>query len=173
MIYGGDITKSILSRLEVLEKIQAEYEEEKRIEEIRHAPIVILKPWSILEDEYILNFYPEGYHSSKPEELDKVTWQTIGAWVMSHDGNMSCQISMGVCLEWLYVFHRFNEQSKKYTQVQIDRVSEKWLSDYPKLFALHYSKGGNEMIETLCKFPQSSMIKLGALQRVFRGECIE
>lgn len=133
----------------------------------------MLEPWSILEDEYILNFYPEGYRSSKPEELDKVNWQTIGEWVMSHDGNMSCQIMMGVCLEWLYVFHRFNEQSKKYTQVQIDRMSEKWLSDYPKLFSLHYAKGGKEMIEILCKFPQSSMIRLEALQRVFRGECIE
>ena len=92
---------------------------------------------------------------------------------MSHDGNMSCQIMMGVCLEWLYVFHRFNEQSKKYTQVQIDRMSEKWLSDYPKLFALHYAKGGKEMVEVLCKFPQSNMIKLEALQRVFRGESIE
>lgn len=169
MIYGGDITKSILSRLEILEKAQAEYEEEKRIEEIRHAPIVVLQPWSILEDEYILNFYPEG-HYKEPEVFDKVSWKTIGEWVMSHDGNMSCQIMMGVCLEWLYVFHRFNEQSKKYTQVQIDRMSEKWLSDYPKLFALHYAKGGKEMIDVLCKFPQSNMIRLEALQKVFRGE---
>ena len=40
----------------MLERAQAEYEEEKRIEEIRHAPVVVLQPWSILEDEYILNF---------------------------------------------------------------------------------------------------------------------
>lgn len=169
MIYGGDITKSIFARLEVLEKAQAEYKEQKRIEKLMHEPYMVLKQWSLLDDEYILEYYPEG-RFQEPEILNNVTWKEITQWVLLHDANMACQISMSSSIEWLYVFNRFGESSKKYTEEQHKRMTERWLTEYPKLMILHYTDEGRKIVETMNKLPQESMIRLGVLQKVLRGE---
>ena len=157
-----------MARLEFLEKVQKEREEEKRIEELKRAPVVVIKPWSILKDEHILEYYPQG-HYQKPEVLDKVKWNVISEWIMSHDANMLCQTSMGVCLEWLYVFHHFSEHSKLYTEVQRDRTSEKWLTDYPELIILHCLDSGKKIVQSMVKMPQIKMTRLGVFQDILKG----
>lgn len=169
MIYGGDITKSILSRLEVLEKAQAEYDKQLRIWKAQHSPFVEYEPWDMLKDEYRISYFPEGIYQA-PNVLDKLGYEEVKEWFLKQDPEISLQIHMGSCTEWLYVFHRFDKRHFKYTEQQLDMISSKWLADEPQLKMLHDTEEGKEIVKIMMKLPQQIFITVGDYQKIIKGE---
>lgn len=169
MIYGGDITKSILSRLELLEKIKEENDKKLRIWKEQHSPFVEYEPWDMLKDEYRISYFPEGLYQT-PTVLDKLSYKEVKEWFLNQNEDLRLQIHMGSCTEWLYVFHRFDKRNFKYTEQQLDMISSKWLADEPQLKKLHDTEEGKEIVRIMMKLPQQIFITVGDYQKIIKGE---
>lgn len=88
-------------------------------------------------------------------------------------GNLSCKISMGSCLEWLFVLHQIGDNSKLYTQEQLDRFANEDVEKYPQLAFLLETEDGRELVENLVRLPQCCKVQLKDLQNIIRQSKVE
>ena len=149
---------SFKKRLEVLEAALKDQMAAKRM----HDPFILLKPWSMIEDQYQVIYYPEGMYKP-PEKTSLMCFTDACAVLAMYPGNLHCQISMGSCLEWLFVFYQFGIGSDMYTQDQLDRFQQKDLAANPELSDLLETKEGEQLVSILSKMPQSWTVRLDAL----------
>ena len=127
-----------------------------------HAPFVMFQPWDMLNDQYNVSFYPEGKYQ-KPIKHEQISYADAAKILKRYPMDLWCQLSMGECIEWLFVFH-LHDDGSGYTEEQKDRLTGEYLRKHPKLELLLSTDDGRQMIETLAKLPQTATIRLGELQ---------
>lgn len=154
---------SFKKRLEVLEAALKDQMAAKRM----HDPFIQLKPWSMIEDQYQVIYYPEGMYRP-PEKSSLMCFADACAVLAMYPGNLYCQISMGSCLEWLFVFYQFGIGSDMYTQDQLDRFIKKDLEHHPQISFLLKTEVGKSLAETMLRLPQTYAVQLSNLQRALR-----
>ena len=129
-----------------------------------HDPFVLFQPWSMLEDQYHVFYYPEGMYRP-PEKYGLLSFSDACALMARWPGDLSCKISMGGCLEWLFVFHQIGNNSELYTQEQLERFLRDDLEKYPRLTFLLTTEEGRDLGETLARLPQSCVVRLEDIRR--------
>lgn len=154
---------SFKRRIEVLEAALRNQMAAKRM----HDPFVQLKPWSMIEDQYQVSYYPEGMYRP-PEKSGLMCFADVCAMLAKYPGDLCCQISMGSCLEWLFVFYQFGEGGDVYTQEQLDRFIKKDMENNPQLSFLLTTEEGKNLAEIMLRLPQSYVVQLSNLQSVLR-----
>lgn len=133
-----------------------------------HDPFVLYRPWSILNDQYYLYYYPEGLFQ-KPQKSGPMSYDEVCRAICSYPEKMRCQISLGECTEWLFAFHLFGDQSSLYTREQLDRMTEKDISTYPEL-AYMLTDSGKDLLQAMLKLPQTLNVAIEDLQQAIRLE---
>lgn len=141
-------------RLQALESAIKEREAIKAA----HAPFVLFQPWDMLNDQYNVRFYPEGKYQ-KPQRYERISYTEALKILNSYPDSLWCQISMGECVEWLFVFH-YKDGRHGYTGEQMDWLTKMYISEHPKLEELLSTEDGKQMMETLSRIPQVARIKL-------------
>lgn len=150
--------KSIISRIETLEKVQRIIDEKKEKNRIESLPYLYVAPWSMILDEITVAYFPHG-RKNGIEWQETLTINEVLEVLNQVDPECYVNVSMGQCIEWMYVFHisRNDPKNKKnrpqYTKEQIDRVMDKWLSDNPELVMLE-TEEGKELVRVLKTLPQ-------------------
>ena len=145
-------------RLEALEAALKDKVAERRL----HDPFVQLSPWSMIGDQYQVNYYPEGMYRP-PEESGLIGFSDACAMLAEWPGELCCKISMGSCLEWLFVFYQFGEGGDMYTQEQLDRFMTKDMDNNPQLSFLLATEEGKGIAEIMLRLPQSCVVRLDDL----------
>lgn len=137
-----------------------------------HDPFVLLQPWCLILDQYQVFYYPEGMFRP-PQKYGMLRFQEACALMAQWSGNLSCKISMGSCLEWLFVLHQIGDNSKLYTQEQLDRFANEDVEKYPQLAFLLETEDGRELVENLVRLPQCCKVQLKDLQNIIRQSKVE
>lgn len=140
----------------------------KEAKKRKHEPFVLYQPWSISQDEYYVFYYPEGLFQ-KPKKFGPIGYLDVCTLMRKFPSKLLCQISMGECAEWLFVFHHYSEQSNLYTQEQLNRFLKKEIEDHPELEYL-LSDEGAQMRETLLMLPQVFFVSMKDLQQAIKEE---
>ena len=149
---------SFKRRLEVLEAALKNQMAAKRMRD----PFIQLKPWSMIEDQYQVSYYPEGMYRP-PEKSGLMCFADAYTVLGKYPGDLRCQISMGSCLEWLFTFYQFGEGSEMYTQEQLDRFIRKDMEHHPRLSFLLTTEEGKNLAEIMLRLPQSYVVRLDDL----------
>ena len=149
---------SFKRRIEALEAALKDKMAERR----SHDPFVQLIPWSIIGDKYQVNYYPEGMYRP-PEKSGLISFSDACAMLADWPVELCCKISMGSCLEWLFVFYQFGEGCSVYTQEQLDRFMIKDMDNNPQLSFLLTTEEGKGLAEIMLRLPQSYMVRLDDL----------
>lgn len=159
--------KNIFSRLEKLEKIYKEREEKAKVERAKHEPFIEFEPWSFLNDEFIVKYFPDGLYK-KPEILDRVSYELSRGWLLQQPPQLYCQIHMGSCTEWLFVFHQIGKHAERYTAEQRERFKQMDMKESPELVLLYQSEIGKQLMGLMQKLPQCYGLRLGDYQKILR-----
>ena len=134
----------------------------------KHAPFVFYQPWSITRNEYYVKYYPDGLFK-KPQVFGPIGYREACTLLKQFPGKWFCQISMGECLEWLFVFHHYSDHALLYTQEQRDCLLKREIEEHPDLEYL-LSDESKEMRETLLKLPQVFFVNMKDLQQAIKEE---
>lgn len=150
-------------RLEALEAALKDKMAERRL----HDPFVHLSLWSVIGDQYQITYYPEGMYRH-PEKSGLISFSDACAMLTEMPGELRCKISIGSCLEWLFVFYQFGEGGDIYTQEQLDRFMKKDMDNNPQLSFLLATEEGKGLAEIMLRLPQSYVVRLDDLMRAIR-----
>lgn len=129
-----------------------------------HAPFVLFQPWDMLNDQYIVKYYPEGKYQ-KPVRYEYISYEEAIRVLNNYPGDLWCQVSMGVCIEWLFVFH-YLDGRHDYTAEQNDRLTKEYIEKHPSLELLT-TEEGKQLRTTISKIPQTATVRLANLQNAF------
>lgn len=166
--------KSIVSRLVALEEIQKAKDDRKEIEHLETTPILFIAPWELIKNEINVTYYPRGRKNGAEWERT-VSMDEVLEIIDIVDSGCYADVSMGRCLEWLYLLHtgRKNrtgkDNSPHYSDEQIERVTEQWKAEYPELLFLE-SEEGQELARVLKKLPQGMFFSARKWINEFGGE---
>lgn len=126
------------------------------------APRITFQPWDMFNDQYNILYYPQGKHG-QPVMYCRISYAEALKIIASLPGDILCNISMGLCMEWLFVFH-YLDGRKDYTAEQNSRHLKDYLRTHPELEYLITTEDGKEMRKVLADIPQNAIVKLQHLQ---------
>ena len=147
---------SISKRIAALEAVAKAAEAQRRL----HDPFICYRPWSMLNDEFYLEYYPEGLYK-RPQKIGPIPYDEMVKKLKEYPRHLVCEIHLGWCREWLFAFHYFGKQSEIYTEAQLDRFIQGDISREPALAIMLLN---DEMLENLLKCPQFITTTVGDLQ---------
>lgn len=141
--------KEIEKRLVLLEK-QAELRQAARRQ---HEPFYHVAPWSILRDQTIVSYYPEGLYQP-PERYENLPFAPVVQWAIENCERYYISNSMASCTEWLFLF---SQNDAKYTDEQREGFRKDWMEKYPELELLYTNEQCIKMREIIERLPQNGV----------------
>lgn len=141
--------KEIERRLVLLEKRL----ELRRAERRQHEPFYQVAPWSILRDQTIVSYYPEGLYQP-PEKYENLPFAPVMQWVTENCERYCVNGSMSSCTEWLFLS---TQNDLRYTDEQRERFRKDWMEKYPELELLYTDEQCIRMREIIGRLPQSGV----------------
>ena len=166
--------KSIVSRLVALEEINKAKCDRKEIERLATTPILFISPWKLITNEINVTYYPRGRKNGAEWEMT-VSMDEVLEIIDIVDSRCYADVSMGRCLEWLYLLHTGrqngtgNNNISCHSDEEIERVTEQWKAEYPELLFLE-SEEGQELVRVLQKLPQEMFFSARKWINEFGGE---
>lgn len=130
--------KDLNHRLQALERTAKAMKAEK----LAHNPFVLYRPWNLARDEHFVIFYPDGLFQ-KEQKFGPMPFSQVVERMASYPPDTDLEITMGECMEWLFVFHFFSEHSKIYTQEQLERFKQQELERWPEQAYLFMEEGAD------------------------------
>lgn len=154
----------ISQRIAALETAARVMEKHRRL----HDPFIYYRPWSILKDEFYLKYFPEGLFQ-KPQEWGPIPYDEVCRIIKKYPSHLACEISLGECAEWLFVFHHFSDHSRLYSPEQLDNFMRKELEQAPEL-AFMLTDEGEWMVRAMLKCPQTFTTTVGIFLDAMKEE---
>lgn len=126
------------------------------MEKRQHEPFYRVEPWSILRDQTIVSYYPEGLYKP-PEKYTDLPFAPVVQWVMENCEKYYISFSMASCTEWLFLF---SQNDPKYTDEQKEWFRKDWMEEYPELELLYTNEQCIHMREIIERLPQNGVLGL-------------
>lgn len=138
-------------RLQRLEELAAMRQKEKWM----HEPYYQVVPWSIMRDNTIVYYHPEGNYKS-PEVYKNLPFASVVQWAIENCERNDIVVYMDSCQEWLFLH---SQTDGRYTTKQREKCKENWLKDYPELEMLLTDEHWMKMADVLKRIPQSGVFQ--------------
>lgn len=143
--------KEIEKRLVLLEKRLELRQAARR----QHEPFYQVTPWSILRDQTIVSYYPEGLYQP-PERYENLPFASVMQWVTENCEQYHINGSMAYCTEWLFLS---TQNDLRYTDEQRERFRKDWMEKYPELELLYTDEACIKMREVIEGLPQNGVFR--------------
>lgn len=143
--------KAIEKRLVLLEKQMEIRQAAKR----QHAPFYHIAPWSILRDQTIVSYYPEGLYQP-PERHEDLPFAPVMQWVMENCEQYHISGSMAFCTEWRFLS---SQNDPGYTDEQKERFRKDWMEKYPELELLYTDEQCIKLRKMIERLPQNGVFQ--------------
>ena len=141
--------KAIEKRLVLLERQIELRQAAKR----QHEPFYHVAPWSILRDQTIVRYYPEGLYQP-PEQYENLPFAPVVQWAIENCGQYYISSSMASCTEWLFLF---SQNDPKYTDEQKAIFKKDWMEEYPELELLYTNEQCIKLRKMIERLPQNGV----------------